>query len=63
MLFFELFPLFMLVASLIVGAWLVAAHRQAARDEADEIRSQSLPTTEAAAPRTSHRAVDPSENG
>jgi len=36
MLFFELFPLFMLVVSLIVGARLVIAHREAGRDDTDE---------------------------
>lgn len=36
MLFFELFPLFMLFVSLVVGARLVIAHREADREDADD---------------------------
>jgi hypothetical protein len=35
MLFLELFPLFMLLLSLLVGVWLIVAHREAGRDDDD----------------------------
>jgi hypothetical protein len=36
MLFFELFPLFMLFVSLVIGVWLYVAHREASREEAGD---------------------------
>ena len=35
MLFFELFPLFMLLLSLIVGVWLYVKHLEARQEEAE----------------------------
>jgi hypothetical protein len=39
MLFFELFPLLMLVVTLIVGVRLFVVHREAERTEAEEAKT------------------------
>jgi hypothetical protein len=44
MLLFELFPLFITVLTLLVGVWLIVAHRAAGREEAEEAERRDRPT-------------------
>ena len=44
MLFFELFPLFVMVLTFLIGVWLIVAHREAGREEAEEAEKRDRPT-------------------